>query len=1201
MSKPPNRDTRLQPYLPDPPHRPVASTGRTLLPGPIASLVTTFTQTASFGLRVGTKVGGFAIAGARETTLTSLELTRAAVEAILTRAGRDVSERRSDELGRAEAESILERSVGPTSVVRLISPDRAQISSLHSTIASISFFASSGFYLSTAVLTSASTLSMQGLSTLNAVLGSTESSRAVAAIIELIKDEFKKPEAGKESEFVGYLDLFSGTVGFVLLQRWGRRKTEREFRGNGGEEVIWDAVIDDKGFRADVVGTQRTTYFEGVHPASEAVLRGGRPVSFLSPAGDEAIEAIERGNLHETPNLSLSAGDQTRLSDEEIREHIMNQLPQGCQAVIASETITAKTIRVDLYNAGITEVTPPPGTVLVREHCNHPENDHAISEQHIPSQTVVFRTALRRTSSADIEPAGKLRLTPSNHAHPETPYDSDDAVMMRDNSAPPRLQPEAVEQPADQATSSPKSDSESGEELLEGILQSPRQATPPRIPVANQKRTRTPVPSSTSSSDAVKPAMIKSLKTGSGSQSDSGSSGKQKRIGPFRKALKSLSPGTSSVRIEENGFTPASEPAGPSNGTRNTGDQTRYRSQIPRFTPSSQRKQDKSLPQLPSQQNNRNSGGRNLLSPKVPRPAAPQSYYAVREKRHDTMVHETETYSTHSFESRPGSPTIARTLSTTVSGLSRARSDRDISVGNAGEAMTGDPAANHHRRSKSYISSLYSVASNGSETSLILAPKGFVPRPSIFDDHEVLSALAAEGKVPGIFPNDHLVRSVRRYARFSSASYGSQFLRFMGLTAATAKGNIAAELEKAEIHHEHSSFSKHTGLPPDTILLSSFEDPHGGIGYSRSAASALPLVHFISIDRESRAVVLTCRGTLGFEDVLTDMLCDFDDLYWRGKAYKVHKGIHASARRMLGGKDSRVMATLKAALEEYPDFGLILTGHSLGGAVASLLAILISEPSTIEEAGALFATTTPQKLIAHPDLTNSHMSHPPITLPAGRPIHVYAYGPPATLSPPLRLATRGLITTIVNSNDIVPSLSLGTLHDFRAVALNLKHDTTGAIAALKSRVWDRVRHAAQSAFYVDSGVAPPMENTAGDGLGEDSWAWAALKTLRAGMGSEKLVPPGEVFVVETSRVFDRQQQGSSPTTTGGAAGADGDTATERVFKSLGRPATRVQMKLVRDVEGRFGELRFGSRMLSDHSPARYEASLAALGTGILEN
>jgi hypothetical protein len=122
MSGPPTNEKSLQKYEHDPSKRAVVSPGRTLLPGPIASLVSTFTQTASFGLRVSTKLGGFAIAGARETTLTSLELTRAAVEAILTRAGRDVSERRSDELGRAEAESILERSVSPDWSSRLHSP-----------------------------------------------------------------------------------------------------------------------------------------------------------------------------------------------------------------------------------------------------------------------------------------------------------------------------------------------------------------------------------------------------------------------------------------------------------------------------------------------------------------------------------------------------------------------------------------------------------------------------------------------------------------------------------------------------------------------------------------------------------------------------------------------------------------------------------------------------------------------------------------------------------------------------------------------------------------------------------------------------------------------------------------------------------------------------------------------------------------------
>ena len=761
--------------------------------------------------------------------------------------------------------------------------------------------------MSTAVLSSASTLSMQGLSTLNAVLGSTESSRAVAAIIELIKDEFKKSDVGRGRECVGYLDLFSGTVGFVLLQRWGRRKTEREFRENGGEEVIWDAVIDDKGFRADVVGTKRTTYFDAVGPTSEDILRG-RPVSFLSPAGDEEIEAIERGTIQESLNVSLPAGDQTRLSDEEIREHIINQLPRGCHAVIASEAVTAKTIRVDLYNAPITEVKPPRGTVMVREHFHHQENHNGNVEPSLPAQTVVFRTALRRTSSADIEPKDKLRLTSFDHGHPASGYDSDDAVMMRDDPTQHQIQLEPSTHPTGQAVSRPDSGSESGEEVDYPAPRPSRQANSPGIQVANQKRTRRPGLSSVSSSEATKPVTETTSNTGSYNKISLASNRNKKKVSPFMKALKQLSPTASSSRIEKNMCAPAREPAGPPTGPQDSAEETTHRSRIPRLTPPSQGSQNKSLPQPPTQQTHRDSGLWSFLSPKSPQSALPHSHYAGGERRHDTMVHETGTYSPHSFESRPVSPTVARTHSTTTPVLPKARSDRDINVWEAMETVSCDPAPSRRKRSRSFVSSLYSMATSGSETSLILAPKGLLPRPSIFDDHEVLNALSAEGKVPGIFPDDHLVRNVRRYARFSSASYGSQFLRFMGLTAANANGKVLAELGKSDVHHEHSSFSKHTGLPPDTILLSSFEDPHGGIGCSRTAASALPLVHFISIDHESKAVVLTCRGTLGFEDVLTDMLCDFDDLNWRGTSYKLHKGLHTSARRMLGGKDSRVMA-----------------------------------------------------------------------------------------------------------------------------------------------------------------------------------------------------------------------------------------------------------------------------------------------------
>ena len=91
-----------------------ATSGSTLLPHSIASLVSFVTQSSSVSLRLGTFIGGLAIDGARVTTLTGLELSRAAIEAILSRAGRDVANRSLGELGKVEAEGLLERSVKPT-------------------------------------------------------------------------------------------------------------------------------------------------------------------------------------------------------------------------------------------------------------------------------------------------------------------------------------------------------------------------------------------------------------------------------------------------------------------------------------------------------------------------------------------------------------------------------------------------------------------------------------------------------------------------------------------------------------------------------------------------------------------------------------------------------------------------------------------------------------------------------------------------------------------------------------------------------------------------------------------------------------------------------------------------------------------------------------------------------------------------------
>lgn len=85
--------------------------GRTLLPAPAAALVSGITGLTSFYIRAGTKVGGWGLYATREATLKTLSVSRSVLETVLIAAGRDVSYRSSGDLGRAEAENLLEKSV----------------------------------------------------------------------------------------------------------------------------------------------------------------------------------------------------------------------------------------------------------------------------------------------------------------------------------------------------------------------------------------------------------------------------------------------------------------------------------------------------------------------------------------------------------------------------------------------------------------------------------------------------------------------------------------------------------------------------------------------------------------------------------------------------------------------------------------------------------------------------------------------------------------------------------------------------------------------------------------------------------------------------------------------------------------------------------------------------------------------------------
>lgn len=433
-----------------------------------------------------------------------------------------------------------------------------------------------------------------------------------------------------------------------------------------------------------------------------------------------------------------------------------------------------------------------------------------------------------------------------------------------------------------------------------------------------------------------------------------------------------------------------------------------------------------------------------------------------------------------------------------------------------------------------------------------LEPSSYAPRshlrssPSIYTIAATHSqtSLLLESKVPystAVFPDAQIYNNFAKYMRFAAASYGQNFMRFLGLG-----GNHI--FPSTSTHHaEHHAFSYHTQLPLDTILLSSYADMGGGYDSEGNVNTGIPLVHFVAVDHPSKAIVVTCRGTLGLEDVLTDLTCEYQDLHLRGMKYRVHKGMLNSALLLLK-KRSRLLVVVKAALEEFKDYGLVVTGHSLGGGVAAILAILLSSPI-----GGSFVTSN--AVTAPTD---------GIRIPEGRKIHCYAFGTPACVSEDLRRATRTLITTVVNGRDVVPCLSFGIIRDFWTIAVAFKEDNKGAKAEIRKRILDGL-----------------SRGNIGGSLDHDDWAFAVMKTLRAIMSAEKLVPPGEVWNVTTEKVFVKDD------------GQEGDEKDMRVKGKI-----RVKAFVVEDVKKKFQEVGFASRMMGDHSPYCYEMALDALRRGV---
>ncbi|KAH7308528.1 hypothetical protein B0I35DRAFT_453795 [Stachybotrys elegans] len=1065
----------------------------TLLPSSVAQAVSLATRSTSLAVRLGSLVGCYSLDAARFTTISSLELARGVVEVVLSRAGRDTLVRSHSDLAAAEAETILERT----------------LERFHAAVTQVVFWTTAGFHLTGSSLAAASEASQLGLSFLDQLFGSTESSRAIASIITLIRREFQNPATGVQGEKVGVFDLLVAMSAIAYLQQKCRRTVQEDRRRRAYEEVIWDVVVLNDGERIDVHENSLSGCHPGHYPSASRCDAPRSPDDLLGPQsarwkGIEDDEAVF----------------------SRLKGQIAASLPPGTTVSLSNSVSAVQTITIDVQGPEPIAIMPPPGAEVVEAEA--PRRKKTTPDDN-ETYRIVYKIQRNKVSAA--------------------------AFQHEDGEGEPAIT---------EITSPTLSTSSSSQESLP--LPSPTTLAPPPPPrapspiptihcngaenTANQKKTRMPPSPSRNDrggpGDMILPDKAPKPKSTSRKRTESSLAKVTEKRAGLRQVLRGSSQSISNIwNAKENDPSGKPRPQWKSPGAGAS-------AKLPKPPPPRRRHQ--------SQPSNPPPGpSRHLQTPEPPGPRSSSrtSYVSIHERRRDSVVSQTDSYSLDPAGGlRPASPTVVRREVTANESLSRPHE----------RGPSPSPRRSHHRRN---AASLYSLQTNDSQTSLILSS---YYQKSAYSASDALSTLRRNGIVSGTFPDAHLLRNITRYMRYSSASYGSHFLKYMGISKELP---ILRSWDEGT-HHDVRHFVHHTESHADSVLLASFVDPSGGSDASGETGTGVPLVHYISLDHEAKAVVLVCRGTLGFEDVMADMTCDYDYLVWHGRKYKVHKGVLASARRLLYGGDGRVLVTLSEALREFPDYGLVLCGHSLGGAVTALLGAMLAEPNPH---GPGFVTSLePHQRLLTASRAAAAASSSEIRLPAGRRIHVYAYGSPGVMSRSLSKITRGLITTVVHGNDLVPHLSLGVLHDMQAVALSFRNDdspTSHAKHAIRQHLWSAVVDKWNG--QAKPADPPPMP----DGAGRDD-DYDALTAIRATMKNEKLYPPGEVFSIEVQRVLRR------------------DAFVLLDEEHIGQPAQRVVLKYIRDVEARFGEVRFGTSMLMDHNPAKYEDALNKLRLGVAE-